>query len=159
MKFECPFCGKPIAYTATFCPHCGASGDSVDDVLLIKSCAIMICIGIILISLPIIKTYNYISESINSFERKPNVWCGFYSDSRNEIKLFKEDVEKGGSSMCCMDNFIFSSWGREIQEFRLEKDGSEYNKIFEDYKNQMVVVEGVIQKDTIQIKNIKKFEE
>ena len=44
-------------------------------------------------------------------------------------------------------------------DFYGEMLGEHKNKIFEDYKNQMVVVEGVIQKDTIQIKNIKKFEE
>lgn len=155
---KCPYCGKSIAWGAVICPNCGASRQQIEDADSRQGVAIVVFVAAFLILWPIMKTYNYISETFDTIDYKSNQWCGDYQN--HKITLFKDDIKNGGSSRCASRN-VFSSW-RESEKIGLEKaSGFSFPDWFYSYSfanGGMVIIEGTIKGNTLQVKNIKRLE-
>lgn len=127
MLKNCDICGRKIANNAPVCPYCGATVEQREKATVAQG--LMILLGGALCLL--LNTFAYITESFNTVDRVENVWCGYLSG--NDIRIYKDDIAKKGSSICLKKD----SW-RSSEKIHL------YLPETLNYDNKIVIVKGEI---------------
>ncbi len=144
MLIKCPICERPVDSNAPICPHCGATKKARDNEFMMGIWGMILIFGLMMCS--------HIEESYNTIDRQENVWCGYYNDE-GQIKIYEDDIAQKGSSICLKD----TSMKKDVMinvEFPKHINKDKYNS---EYKQNIVIIRGNIENNTLKARSIQKY--
>ncbi len=162
MQKKCPSCGAYTDNKANFCPNCGKSmtgysrykksisqshtskgknnSSATEGFLILLGCIVFVYSS----------TKGSIVEFFNGITYQENIWCGTYSKYKNEVRILKQDVEKGGSSICLESE----SWKDSVHI----KLGGKKDPSYDNFDHKIIMLEAKINDGTFtNIKNIREW--
>ena len=159
MLQKCSCCGARIDSSAYACPSCGATRKARKDASessLIAGIAVIAFICWVVGS-----SIGSMKEVFNGIKMTPNTWCGYYtkpetkseensSPQNGKIRILKDDIQKGGSSICLTS----MSWKAE-EYIELGEVG---DTSYDAFDKEIIILNGKINdKKLYNVQNVRKW--